>query len=233
VRDLRDGRFDVVPPEMASLRMKVMQRRLLRALAAIALLASATPVAAQINIGEMADVVGAVTGVSGARRYALRNGDGVVENQTVATAPASTARIAFHDLSTLSLGPSSSVRLDRFVYAPSGTTAAAVLRVGRGAFRFVTGNSHARDISIRTPSALIGLRGTTIDMEVRVGREIVWLRKGAVQVCRGPQCVTLDEPGTGVFITARGVSPPSTAPQLIFDYDRMTSERFRLFGPDR
>lgn len=200
-------------------------------LAAIAMVLCIGRACAQSSIGEMAEIIGTATGSLGTRTAPLKNSDSVVEQQTIATGAASTARIAFHDLSTLSLAPTSSVKLDRFVYDPHSTVASAALRVGRGAFRFITGRSKAENISVRTPSAVIGLRGTIIDIEVRSGREIVWLRQGATQVCKGRQCVVLDRAGQGVFITAAGVSAPSTAPRAVFDFDAITGNRFPLFPP--
>lgn len=186
---------------------------------------------AQSGIGEMADIRGEVKGAIRGAVAPLKNGSSVVQNQTVSTATASTARVAFHDLTSLSMGPSSSVTLDRYVYNNEGTISGSSLQLARGAFRLVSGRSPSQNIGVKTPTATIGLRGTVVDVLVRPGREIVWLRAGVVTVCKGRQCVPLDQPGQGVYITAGGVSEASTAPQADFDFDQITQRRFPLWLP--
>lgn len=193
------------------------------------LVAGAGPAAAQTAIGQMAEVVGEVSGSYGARKMALSNGASVVQNEVVSTAAASSARVAFHDFSALSIAAQSSVKLDRFVYNPDATASAASLTLARGAFRFVTGTSPSRNISIKTPGASIGLRGTAVDVLVQPGREIVVLRQGAVVVCKARQCVDVTEPGSGVIVTRAGVSQPGGEAARAFDFDALTTSRFYLY----
>ena len=189
----------------------------------------AMPVCAQIAIGQTADITGQVTGAFGARKTPLANGASVVQDEVVSTAAQSTARVAFHDLSSLAIAAQSSVKLDRFIYNPDVTASAASLVLARGAFRFVTGNSPSRNISVKTPTATIGLRGTVVDVLVGRGREIVVLKQGATIVCRARTCVNIDVPGTGVYVTSGGVSQPTVSAAAEFDFDAMTNSRFYLY----
>ena len=70
------------------------------------------------------------------------------------------ANLRFLDQSTLNVGPTSVIKLDKFVYDPnkkdSGTIA---LEATRGAFRFVTGSQNKGEVRIKTPYATLGVRG--------------------------------------------------------------------------
>lgn len=199
---------------------------------AAAILAGATaPASAQNAIGEMAQIQGSVTGTFGGRTAALANGSSVVQDETVATAAQSTGRVAFHDLTSLAIGPNASVKLDRYIYNGQGTVTSSTLKLMRGAFRLVSGRSPSQNIGVQTVTATIGLRGTVVDVLVRPGREIVWLREGATTVCRGSQCMPIDVPGTGVIITPSGISAPSTEAAREFDFDVLSYHRFPLYQP--
>ena len=65
----------------------------------------------------------------------------------------------FLDASNLNVGPSSQVRLDKFVYDPNKGTGSVVIEGARGAFRFSSGGQNKGDIKIKTPSGTLGIRG--------------------------------------------------------------------------
>jgi len=70
--------------------------------------------------------------LEGGRRR-LEAGDPLYEGEIVETGPGGEARVLFADGSTLSIGPSAAVILDRFVYEPapsSGARAAAGVKAG-------------------------------------------------------------------------------------------------------
>ena len=64
----------------------------------------------------------------------------------------------FLDESNLTVGPSSQVRLDKFVYDPNKGAGAVVIEGARGAFRFSTGGQNKGDVKIKTPSGTLGIR---------------------------------------------------------------------------
>jgi hypothetical protein len=64
----------------------------------------------------------------------------------------------------LSIGPKSDISLDRYVYNPSRGTGSVALSATRGAFRFVSGSLNPVSYSIKTPQAIIGVRGTVFDV---------------------------------------------------------------------
>src|SRR3974377_1050788 len=76
---------------------------------------------------------------SGSIAGTLFAGSGVHANETVKTGSSGKAGLQFNDQSNLSVGPSSQVRLDKFVYDPNKGTGSTVIEATRGTFRVSTG----------------------------------------------------------------------------------------------
>ena len=96
---------------------------------------------------------------SGSIAGTLSAGSGVHANETVKTGSSGQAGLRFLDASNLNVGPSSQVRLDKFVYDPNKGTGNVVIEGARGAFRFSSGGQNKGDIKIKTPSGTLGIRG--------------------------------------------------------------------------
>src|SRR5947207_5762286 len=79
-------------------------------------------------------------------------GDEVVRNELVRTAADSDARFVFCDETNFSLGPGSTLKLDRTVFDDPKAGDIAI-KLTQGAFRFVTGNSNKDAYEIKTPIA--------------------------------------------------------------------------------
>ena len=96
---------------------------------------------------------------SGSIAGTLSAGSGVHANETVRTGNSGRAGLQFNDQSNLSVGPSSQVRLDRFVYDPNKGTGSTVIVATRGTFRFSTGSQNKGEVKIKTPYGTLGTRG--------------------------------------------------------------------------
>ena len=96
---------------------------------------------------------------SGSIAGTLSAGSGVHANETVKTGSSGQAGLRFLDASNLNVGPSSQVRLDKFVYDPNKGTGNVVIEGARGAFRFSSGGQNKGDIKIKTPSGTLGICG--------------------------------------------------------------------------
>ncbi len=138
-------------------------------LGALSLL-TALPATAQ-EIGTVASVAPQLTGTppGGARRpLSLRTS--VVSNEVVETGPAGRAQLLFLDQSTLSLAPDTRLTLDRFVYDPDRRSGEMGVGLATGALRFIGGQtSRDRDATIATPSATLGIRGSSVLVLHRAG----------------------------------------------------------------
>ena len=133
----------------------------------------------------------------------IAKGDEVVRNEVVRTAADSDARIVFRDDTNLSLGPGSTLKLDRTVFDDPKAGDIAIKLVS-GAFRFITGHSNKEAYVISTPIATLGVRGTALDILVERRRNKVVLVAGAVNVCVPGKCVDLIHEGDSVTITGSG-----------------------------
>ncbi len=89
----------------------------------------------------------------------LASGSGVNSNDTIRTGSVGAADLRFKDDSNLSVGPTSDVRLNKFVYDPNKSSGMAVMEMSRGAFRFVTGSQSKGNYQLKTPYGTLGVRG--------------------------------------------------------------------------
>jgi hypothetical protein len=163
------------------------------------------PSFAQSRIGSAASITNQVEGVvRGGARPLVAGGD-VHANELVRTQAESVAQLVFLDNTNLSIGPKSSVVLDRFVYDPDRSTGRVVLRTTQGVFRFVTGSQPPQNYTIRTPVATIGVRGTVFDLLVQANKIVVILVSGEVRITTAAgRAVQLNVPGTAVTVFAGG-----------------------------
>ncbi len=133
----------------------------LTAVAAVGLILPATACFAETKIGNAVTINNQVEGVTAAGAQALATGSEVYSNEVVRTVGAqSKAQLLFRDNTNLSIGPLSTIRLDKFVYDPNSSSGSVVLAAGRGAFRFITGLQPSKNYAIKTAFATIGVRGT-------------------------------------------------------------------------
>ena len=115
----------------------------------------ATAASAQEQIGKATSVTPQAEGSHGGT---LSGGSDVYSKETVRTGDIGKADLQFRDKSNLTVGPKSSVRLDKFVYDPNKSTGAVTIQATRGTFRFVTG-SQGGSYQIKSPYGTLGIRG--------------------------------------------------------------------------
>ncbi len=202
--------------------------RHLACLIALAPALAAPAFAAGPGIGEVTLAEKTVTSTLAGRQAALSRGDPVAQDALVRTGAASAARLVFLDQTNLSLGAQASVVLDRFVYDPErGGVREFTVNATKGAFRWVSGRSPSQSYAIRSPTAIVGVRGTVFDMLVKPGRTIVVLREGAINVCTrdGRRCKDVTVPGHMVVVSDKSIAGPRAGGPKAFDFaDRCTHQ---------
>jgi hypothetical protein len=162
---------------------------------------------AQARIGEAVVIQNEVVRVAGAAASPIKIGDGVERDETVRTGVDSAARLVMADSTNLSLGPNATLTLDRTVFNDEQSYRDIAIRLGTGAFRFVTGHSDKAAYKINTQLATIGVRGTILDILSQRGQTMVVLQEGAASVCTLTfQCIQLTRPGDTAIITVTGGS---------------------------
>ena len=108
----------------------------------------------------------------------------------------------FADDSLLTLGENAAMTVDAFIYNPDADTRTVALRSAAGAFLLAVetlGSSGETQVEVRTPLAVIGIRGTTVwGGEIDEGYGVLAL-DGSVTVTTDAGITTL-QPGQGVTI---------------------------------
>lgn len=192
---------------------------------AMAILLALQTVASGAPIGSASATKNEVAGIVGGQTRQLASGSEVFSNELIRTGAASIGDFVFLDNTKLSVGPTSEVRLDKFVYNPSGSNSSVVLRATRGAFQFVTGALDKRAYNIVTPYGTIGVRGTGLRFKVVQCRGLpecglslqVFEGEAFVRLPNG-QVVDVPE-GTMITVSPEGVvTGPSPAPTSIIDF---------------
>jgi hypothetical protein len=118
-----------------------------------------TGAVAEPKIGSATAVKNDVQGFVEGKTRPIAKGSEVYANDLVRTGPESVADLIFLDQSSLSVGPTSEVKLDKFVYDPGGSSGSVVIQATKGAFRFVTGSQDKKVYEIKTPYGTLGVRG--------------------------------------------------------------------------
>jgi hypothetical protein len=155
--------------------------------------------ATEPRIGTTASAKNDVTGLLGTARRMLKLGDGVFQNERIATGNAGSAQILFADETALTMGPNSQITLDKAIYDPAKKKGELVLRATTGAFRFVSGSGPKDGYKIETPMGTIGVRGTIITFTIQGPWLTLSLAEGGTYICTpAGKCAELDKPGTYV-----------------------------------
>jgi hypothetical protein len=135
-----------------------------------AILMTATPVLAQSGpAGRIKIATGSAFIVRGDTTIAARPGEPIFASDALRTGPDGSVGVTLKDDTRLSLGPGSEVRVERYVYAPERGALGMVLNFVRGAAAYVSGRMAklAPDaIRLETPAAIVGVRGTTVAVNV-------------------------------------------------------------------
>jgi hypothetical protein len=134
---------------------------------ALAALLSLQPTASMADsIGHATATRNQVNGVVGGQSRTLSSGSSVYSNELVRTGKESAADLRFLDNTNLNVGPTSEVRLDKFVYDPNKSRGNVTLHATKGAMRFVTGEQDKKSYTIKTPYATLGVRGTVVEIVI-------------------------------------------------------------------
>ena len=91
--------------------------------------------------------------------------DPVYQGDVVVTGVGSAVGLVFNDDTTFSLGEQGRMVLDKLIYDPDSGDGESVFSVVRGVFVFVSGEiaaNNPEDMTVRTPVAVIGIRGTKV-----------------------------------------------------------------------
>ena len=117
-------------------------------------------------IGAIETLQGTVTAIrADGSRFTLQQGDQVYQGDVIETGGEGGIGMTFADGTTFSLGEEGRMVLDELIYDPETDEGTSAFSVIQGAFSFVSGaiaKSGSDAMTVRTPVATIGVRGTMV-----------------------------------------------------------------------
>ncbi|MFT6583710.1 MAG: hypothetical protein ACJAU6_004168 [Alphaproteobacteria bacterium] len=154
---------------------------MIRFLAAPLLLAIvlALPTGNAANAQQQAGVAAAVRGQVALSRPAqnvvgkkVKSGEPIFLGDAIKSGSDSGMHVMLLDETIFTIGPNSAMSIDEFVYDPTTNAGKVVASVTKGVFRFITdeiARKRPEDMTVRLPTATIGIRGTIVAGAVRSG----------------------------------------------------------------
>lgn len=176
--------------------------------------AQAAPSVAAQPIGHVDTLVGQATAVrTDGTRVTLENGDPVFQGDVIETGgDASAVRLLFADKTMFALGPEARLALDEMVFDSASQEGSVQFSILKGIFIFASGQiakTDNTDMTVTTPVATIGIRGTEVAGRVAEGDSQFTIIDGAIEVTTRAGSVALDSRGETTDVTGMD-SPPGT-----------------------
>jgi hypothetical protein len=137
----------------------------LSVLAFVLVAGSTTAFAQSTTAGRIKSATGAVHVLHAGSDVPAQAGHTVYQGDLIRTGRDGRIGVTLNDDTRLSLGPDSELRLDRFSYEPADGQFGLAIKLIRGVAAYVSGRiaKLAPDsIRIETPTAILGVRGTTL-----------------------------------------------------------------------
>jgi hypothetical protein len=129
--------------------------------------APAQPAASDEPIGNVATLTGTASVIRNQNTLPLKLKDDVYLNDTLVTFANSALGITFNDETTFNLTANASIKVDNYIYEDGGKQNSALFDVTKGTVAFVASSvAKTGDMKITTPTATLGIRGTTGLVEV-------------------------------------------------------------------
>jgi hypothetical protein len=121
-------------------------------------------------VGNVATVTGNASVIRNDKTTPLKVKDDIYLDDVVQTGANSSLGITFVDATTFNLKANTKITIDNYVYEEGGKSNAAIFDVARGTAAFVAASvAKTGDMKITTPTATLGIRGTTGLVEVPEG----------------------------------------------------------------
>ena len=165
-----------------------------------------TPVQASEVAGEAVNVQPNASLKNPEGRVTLQVGMDVKMGDLIKTNRRGEAQLIFTDETKLVVGPNSSLVVESYLLRGNNRANNFTVKTLSGTFRMISGKSQKSAYKIKTPTATIGIRGTTFDMAVRRRNTEIFMYSGAAQVCtdsrNGTLCANI-EPSCSVARATR------------------------------
>ena len=132
--------------------------------------ASLAQAAGDEPVGNVAMLTGSASVTRNKTATPLKVQDDIYRNDVLQTAANSTLGVTFNDATTFNLTANARIVVDDFVYEDGGEQNAALFDIARGTVAFAAASvAKTGNMKISTPTATLGIRGTTGLVEVPEG----------------------------------------------------------------
>jgi hypothetical protein len=129
--------------------------------------ASAQPAASDEPIGNVATLTGTASVIRNQSTLPLKLKDDIYLNDVLVTFASSALGVTFNDETTFNLTANASIKVDDYIYEDGGKQNSALFDVTKGTVAFVASAvAKTGNMKITTPTATLGIRGTTGLVEV-------------------------------------------------------------------
>jgi FecR protein len=143
--------------------------------------------AADEPIGNVATLTGRATVTRNNASTPLKLQDDIFLDDVLETSANSTLGVTFNDATTFNLTANAKITVDNFVYEDGGKQNAAQFDIAKGTVAFVAAAvAKTGDMKISTPTATLGIRGTTGLVEVPEGASAASANNVAIKLYPDP-----------------------------------------------
>lgn len=150
--------------------------------------------------------------VSGSARIIV-SGNRFSQGDVIETQRSGQVQLLFDDQTRIVVGPNSRLIVEEILMKSGRSANRFAVTAVKGSFRFITGRSSKSAYEIRTPTATMGVRGTTFDFAVNGKRETdLAVLYGSVKFCgRSGECKRVNRGCNLAYADRRGrVGTPET-----------------------
>src|ERR1700738_2467963 len=138
-------------------------------------------------LGNVATLTGSATVTRNNAATPLKPKDDIFLNDVLQTSANSTLGVTFNDATTFNLTANARITVDSYVYEDGGQQNAALFDVAKGTVAFVAAAvAKTGDMKISTPTATMGIRGTTGLIEVPEGASATSRNNVAIKLYPDP-----------------------------------------------
>jgi hypothetical protein len=125
------------------------------------------------QVAQIKTVTGQAEIVRSGARIVARVGDSLYEKDTIETGPDGSIGITFIDNTVMSSGPDSQIVLEDYKFNSSNFKGSMLADMNRGTVSMISGDiarSSPGAMKVKTPTAILGVRGTRFVIEVKDNR---------------------------------------------------------------
>ena len=125
------------------------------------------------QVAQIKTVAGQAEVVRNGARTVARVGDPLYEKDTIETGPDGSIGITFIDNTVMSSGPDSQIVLEDYKFNSSNFKGSMLADMNRGTVSMISGDiarSSPGAMKVKTPTAILGVRGTRFVIEVKDNR---------------------------------------------------------------